>query len=420
LNEELQDYETKKNLKYSADSFRSRLARQKSVAGYCQAVSAYFLLLDSLTKAVLNNHHYCDKSRQLITTDALYGRFRLRYPSFTLHHADSVYLEKWQRKFLAPLKEKEEDGILSDNYLFFINQQVKDSSLFNQKFVQATLPFQHIEATVGDVMPILRQLEAEGTLNKTEVEVVNLLKELQLESKLDSTIIEKLNSLTEKHKEYINNQLGVIMGDRIDSIMSDVVIQTTLAAIKESKYTMFSKDIFLINQINTYRQVHAKLHQSLSPMIASAGLRQVEDASARETDFRFEDAQSMQIFQQVFNPYKGKILYIDFWGTYCTPCWAEGKYMEKLREHLKDKDVVFIFICIDDDKKKWLADKEKFAPGAEHLFVEGDTATMLKAMFNISGVPHSVIIGKDGNVVSAEAPRPVAQQEIDRLINAAD
>ncbi|MDI3321293.1 TlpA family protein disulfide reductase [Pinibacter soli] len=414
LNEELQDYQANRNLKYSQDSFRTQLSLQKNVAGYCKAVSTYFMRLDSLRAAVLNSHHYCDKSRQLINMDGVYERFDFRYPKFPLNRADSNYIRKWQGNFLLPLQEKEEDGILSDNYLFFINQQVRDSSKFSQKFQQLSSSLQHIDLTLNDIISIMKQLDKEGGLTKMESYLVDSIQEIQSNNKLDSTIVGTLNSLIKPHEEYINNQLG----DRTDSVNCDVLTQAMQAVIKESKHSDFSKDIFLINQINTYRWVRAKLYQRLSPMMVSEKLKEVAEASVREPEFQFEDAQSMQVFQQVFSPYKGKVLYVDFWGTYCSPCWGETAYLEKLRSHLKDKDVVFLFIAIDDNKSKWLADKEKFAPGAEHLFVEGDTATILKAMFEVSGVPHSVIIGKDGNVVSANAPRPNQQQDIDKLINA--
>ncbi|MDQ1770640.1 redoxin domain-containing protein [Labilibaculum sp. A4] len=47
--------------------------------------------------------------------------------------------------------------------------------------------------------------------------------------------------------------------------------------------------------------------------------------------------------------FKGKLIYIDFWDTWCRPCLGELPFYGKLI----GKDVVFLSISVDQDKGKW-------------------------------------------------------------------
>jgi thiol-disulfide isomerase/thioredoxin len=53
---------------------------------------------------------------------------------------------------------------------------------------------------------------------------------------------------------------------------------------------------------------------------------------------------------------KGKILYIDFWATWCKPCIEEFPYSKKLMQSIPSKfqkDIAFLFISVDDTEELW-------------------------------------------------------------------
>lgn len=106
--------------------------------------------------------------------------------------------------------------------------------------------------------------------------------------------------------------------------------------------------------------------------------------------------------------FAGKVVYMDFWSSGCGPCRYEMKNgSPKLHARFKDnKDVVFLYISIDDSADLWkkaiAADKIE----GIHLLSPGGFKSPVADAFNIMGIPRYIIIGKDGKVFDDDAPRP--------------
>jgi len=123
--------------------------------------------------------------------------------------------------------------------------------------------------------------------------------------------------------------------------------------------------------------------------------------------------------------FAGKVIYMDFWASWCSPCRYEMKNgSPKLHEKFKDnKEVVFLYISIDSKADAWRkAIAEDNIQGIHLLSLGGNASPVAKA-FNISGIPHYVIIGKDGKIFDNNAPRPsqdITPAKINEALNAPD
>lgn len=130
--------------------------------------------------------------------------------------------------------------------------------------------------------------------------------------------------------------------------------------------------------------------------------------------FTFNDINGKPVSMADF---KGKVVYIDCWATWCGPCKQEIPFMGKLEEEYKGKDIVFVSISVDKetDKTKWKdMVKEKDMKGYQ-LFA-GDGKPRLSKAYNITGIPRFILIGKDGKVIYSKAPRP-SSDEIRAVLN---
>jgi thiol-disulfide isomerase/thioredoxin len=114
--------------------------------------------------------------------------------------------------------------------------------------------------------------------------------------------------------------------------------------------------------------------------------------------------------------FKGKVVYVDVWATWCGPCRREFPYAAELKKAYKDaEDVVFMYVSVDDDKESWetyLKENPDFE--GVHLWAKGWSD--IARDYQISGIPRYLLIGKDGKIISADAPRPSDKETIQSLI----
>ena len=64
-----------------------------------------------------------------------------------------------------------------------------------------------------------------------------------------------------------------------------------------------------------------------------------------------EDYRTFQGIQAFVKQFQGKVVYLDIWGTWCGPCKEEMQYLPPLKKHFEGKDVVFLYLDMDDDYK---------------------------------------------------------------------
>jgi thiol-disulfide isomerase/thioredoxin len=141
-----------------------------------------------------------------------------------------------------------------------------------------------------------------------------------------------------------------------------------------------------------------------------------EDAEAAgklaKLDFTLKDMHGVDVHLESF---KGKVILVNFWATWCGPCRAEIPALVELQEQYKD-DLVILGLSVDDTAEKLLPYAAEFKMNYPVLVGNG-REDVQEAFGPLFGIPVSVIIGRDG-VIAKKHSGIATKEQIEREIEA--
>jgi len=131
-------------------------------------------------------------------------------------------------------------------------------------------------------------------------------------------------------------------------------------------------------------------------------------------DFTLTDIDGNQVS---LSDFKGKVVYLDFWASWCGPCLQQIPSARELKSRMEGQDVVFLYVSVDEDEAAWRKKVADEKIEGIHVNVPGFQHEVPKS-YNIRGVPAFFIIGRDGNIFDNRAPRP-SDAAVDNVLLAA-
>jgi len=105
---------------------------------------------------------------------------------------------------------------------------------------------------------------------------------------------------------------------------------------------------------------------------------------------------------------KGKYVYVDVWATWCGPCISEIPSLKQVEKDFHGKNIAFVSTSIDraKDHNTWVEMVKNKQLGGTQLMADNAWQSKFVQDYAIEGIPRFILIDPDGNIVSADAPRP--------------
>jgi thiol-disulfide isomerase/thioredoxin len=118
--------------------------------------------------------------------------------------------------------------------------------------------------------------------------------------------------------------------------------------------------------------------------------------------------------------FNGKIIYIDIWATWCTPCINQIPNLILFQSKLESRNIIFLTISIDDDIAAWrdFIKKNPQYKGNHFIYINDrfNNFLSLNSLLNITSIPRYIIIDTNGRIHSINAESPESQNLFKELL----
>ena len=105
-----------------------------------------------------------------------------------------------------------------------------------------------------------------------------------------------------------------------------------------------------------------------------------------------------QLMDAIISKYRGKVVVVDFWATWCAPCLMAMEKYRTVKSELYGKNVVFVYLTNETSPQKLWGEKIK-GIGGEHYYIDKfDDWKHLMGRFDFEGIPSYVIFDTQGKV----------------------
>jgi thiol-disulfide isomerase/thioredoxin len=184
--------------------------------------------------------------------------------------------------------------------------------------------------------------------------------------------------------------------------------------IEQLKNTMVEQAAFFLSTANKDMDgFYSKLLQASTDKIYSKELTARYEKLKKilpgmtAPNFRYETVDGDFITSEEL---RGKYVYIDIWATWCGPCKQEIPALIQLQEDLKNENICFVSISVDQirDKNTWKNMVKSENLGGYQLFADNSFHSFFTREFAVESIPRFILIDPNGIIVNSDAPRPSA------------
>lgn len=137
----------------------------------------------------------------------------------------------------------------------------------------------------------------------------------------------------------------------------------------------------------------------------------------------FRTPGSVSTLDELLKPYRGKIVLLDIWGTWCGPCRIQMEYMPALKQQFNCKDMVFLYLDMDEQAKdsKWKDYVKYFGIQGEHYRMDDKGIEAIWKEVKAAGgetnrYPTFVLVDRNGKIRIANAEAPSSGEKLSAQI----
>lgn len=419
LNKELNQPEHQWIAQWQGDQFLKEIYNMSadSYKAYCQKK------FEEINAGIQGDKNLSEATRQLLLIENQY-QYALSLSSITSYLMHSFVVnsglperEAYQ-KFQRPVQR--------EDYYDYVGILNKPEMLFCDGYSQM-MKYLGYEIDVkqdGNMKDVFSYLLSSDKVSAADAQIIKEFK-ADMEAGKDRPVhAEKMGELRNKYTALFSEYMAKRMDYIINHVLGKQVGSDKGLFFDLKKAMEFSQKVadfqpLTEDDFQTVRQFSEPYYADALTAMNDRLLKTVE-ANKKKTGFTVNEAGEVSdedLFYSMTSKFKGKVVLVDFWATWCGPCKMAMKQMKPMKEDLKGKDIVYIFIAGENSPKEaW----DNMIPDihGEHYRVTAAQWKYLSKQFSIQGVPTYIIVDKEGGIAQKYTGFPGVDTMKEELLKA--
>jgi len=261
------------------------------------------------------------------------------------------------------------------------NYEAKGSDDTKQ-FIEINNELQKISKSLDSLQVVFQSKMAGGTLDSSKMEMLNIQAEEEF-----NKIYEIASGVLVKKVELFPGTIANFSAFNVINIEKNLpVYEKVLKALQEKNPTSLYTEQ-LAKSVTQYKEqfeLQKKQDQQLSD-------------GNEMPEIKLKNPEGKEI---ALSSLKGKLVLVDFWASWCGPCRKENPNVVRLYKAYKNKGFEIYSISLDEEKDKWVKAIEKDELTWIHVSDLGGWNSSVCPQFNISAIPFTILVGKDGKIIA--------------------
>ena len=130
--------------------------------------------------------------------------------------------------------------------------------------------------------------------------------------------------------------------------------------------------------------------------------REFDKLVIKSSDNLKDISEGEALLRKIIEPYKGKFVLLDIWGTWCGPCKEALSHSTEEYARLKDYDIEFLYLANDSPQTSWenvIKEYNVSGPNVAHYNLPADQQSAIEHHLNVHSFPTYKLFDRNGNLL---------------------
>ena len=204
-----------------------------------------------------------------------------------------------------------------------------------------------------------------------------------------TTTISSVNMDKERHLGYLNRLFDKIPAE---TKARKLALSSTIVILKQKNHPNFIPvaERFIEEFYDSDRAAAVDLQKQISVITAF-----MEGGQAPDFTQNSDKGESIKL-----SDFRGKVLLVDFWASWCGPCRRENPHVVKLYNKYKEKGFEILGVSLDSKKDRWLTAIEQDKMSWYHVSDLKGWSNEAAKLYNVTSIPHTILLDKEGKIIA--------------------